>query len=104
MLHSCSVQTHVSARQSGLIILSVWLLACALLFPAGTHAQTPATSTARELSTAFRSVARQAVPAVVFITVEKTLESRNPTALNNPFEGFGEDFLERFFGRRFPGA
>jgi len=48
-------------------------------------------------------VARQAVPAVVFITVEKTLESRHPTALNNPFEGFGEDFLERFFGRRFPG-
>jgi serine protease Do len=40
---------------------------------------------------------------VVFITVEKTLESRNPSALNNPFEGFGEDFLERFFGRRFPG-
>jgi len=46
-------------------------------------------------------VARQAVPAVVFITVEKTLESRNPSALNNPFEGFGEDFLQRFFGRRF---
>jgi serine protease Do len=46
-------------------------------------------------------VARQAVPAVVFVTVEKTVESRNPTGLNNPFEGFGEDFLERFFGRRF---
>jgi serine protease Do len=37
----------------------------------------------------------------VFVTVEKTVESRNPTAFNNPFEGFGEDFLERFFGRRF---
>jgi serine protease Do len=46
-------------------------------------------------------VARQAVPAVVFVTVEKTVESRNPTAFNNPFEGFGEDFFERFFGRRF---
>jgi serine protease Do len=101
MLHSRSVQTHVSARQRGLIILSAWILACALLLPSGTQAQTPDTSTARELSTAFRSVARQAVPAVVFITVEKTLESRNPSALNNPFEGFGEDFLQRFFGRRF---
>src|SRR5215510_4292860 len=101
MQHNRSVQNHVNARESRLIILSVWLLACALLFPAGAQAQTPATSTARELSTAFRSVARQAVPAVVFITVEKTLESRNPSALNNPFEGFGEDFLERFFGRRF---
>jgi serine protease Do len=58
-------------------------------------------STARELSNAFRSVARQTVPSVVFITVEKTVESRGPTAFNNPFEGFGEEFLERFFGRRF---
>src|SRR5215831_19882743 len=101
MLHSRSVQNYVSARESRLIMLSVWLLACALLLPGGTQAQTPATSTARELSNAFRSVARQTVPAVVFITVEKTLDSRNPSALNNPFEGFGQDFLERFFGRRF---
>src|SRR5215468_5001580 len=101
MLHSRSVQNHVSARQSRLVMLSIWLLACVLLLPLGTQAQTPATSTARELSSAFRDVARQAVPAVVFITVEKTLESRSPSALNNPFEGFGEDFLERFFGRRF---
>ena len=102
MLHSHSVQNHVSARESRLVILSAWLLACALLLPVGTQAQTPATSTARELSAAFRSVARQTVPAVVFITVEKTLDSRHPSTLNNPFEGFGQDFLERFFGRRFP--
>jgi serine protease Do len=101
MLPSRSVQNDVSARQSRLAILSVWLLACALLLPVGIQAQAPATSTARELSNAFRSVARQAVPAVVFITVEKTLDSRNPFAFNNPFEGFGQDFLERFFGRRF---
>src|SRR5262245_31158422 len=102
MLQSHSVHNHLSARESRLVILSIWLLACALLLPGGTQAQTPATSTARELSTAFRSVARQAVPSVVFITVEKTVESRNPSAFNNPFESFGEDFLERFFGRRFP--
>jgi serine protease Do len=101
MLPSRSVQNDVSARQNRLVILSVWLLACALLLPVGIQAQAPATSTARELSNAFRSVARQAVPAVVFITVEKTLDSRNPFAFNNPFEGFGQDFLERFFGRRF---
>ena len=63
MLHSRSVQNYVSARESRLVILNVWLLACALLLPVGIQAQTPATSTARELSTAFRSVARQAVPA-----------------------------------------
>src|SRR5919197_620139 len=102
MLQSRSIQNYVNARESRLVILSVWLLACALLLPVGTQAQTPATSTARELSTAFRSVARQAVPAVVFITVEKTLDSPNPAASKNPFDWFGEDFLERFFGRRFP--
>src|SRR5262245_1971446 len=104
MLHSRSVQNHISARESRSGLLSAWLLACALLLPVSIQAQTPATSTARELSTAFRSVARQAVPAVVFITVEKTLESRNPSASNNPFEGVGEDFLERVFGHRFPGG
>lgn len=101
MLQSHSVQNYGSARKSRPIILSVWLLACALLLPVDTRAQTPATSTARELSNAFRSVARQAVPSVVFITVEKTVESRHPFAFNNPFEGFGEEFFERFFGRRF---
>src|SRR5919197_1959965 len=102
MLQSRSIQNYVNARESRLVMLSVWLLACALLLPVGTQAQTPATSTARELSTAFRSVARQTVPAVVFITVEKTLDARNPSASNNPFDWFGEDFLERFFGRRGP--
>jgi serine protease Do len=102
MLQSRNIQNHVRVRESKLAVLSVWLLACALLLPVWTQAQTPATSTARELSNAFRSVARQAVPAVVFVTVEKTVESRNPAGFNNPFEGFGEDFLERFFGHRFP--
>src|SRR5215471_2208430 len=102
MLQSHSVHNHLSARESRLVILSIWLLAWALLLPVGIQEQTPATSTARELSTAFRSVAHQAVPSVVFITVEKTVESGNPGALNNPFGGLGEDFLERFFGRRFP--
>src|SRR5215470_17075019 len=102
MLQSRSVHNRLNARESRLVILSIWLLAWALLLPVGIQAQTPATSTARELSTAFRSVARQAVPSVVFITVEKTEKSGNPGALNNPFGGFGEDFLERFFGRRFP--
>ena len=53
-----------------------------------TAAQDGITSTARELSTAFRSVARQSVPSVAFITVGKTLEAGNPSALNNPFDSF----------------
>jgi serine protease Do len=47
-------------------------------------------------------MARQALPAVVFITVDKTVATRGP--FNNLFDWFGDDFLERFFGRRSPGG
>jgi len=57
----------------------------------------------RSLSRAFTQVAQQAMPAVVFIQVEKTLETgTSPFGLNNPFDLFSEEFFERFFGRRFP--
>lgn len=43
------------------------------------------------------------MPAVVFIQVEKTLEiGQSPFGYNDPFDLFGEEFFERFFGRRFP--
>jgi serine protease Do len=96
-----TVQRHTSARGRRLGSVGLWVLACALLLSPGTQAQTPNASAARELSNAFRSVARQALPAVVFITVDKTA-TRRPLPFTNPFGGFGEDFLERFFGRRSP--
>jgi serine protease Do len=48
-------------------------------------------------------VAQKAMPAVVFIQVEKrTSSGQPPFGYNNPFDLFGEEFFERFFGRRFP--
>jgi serine protease Do len=81
------------------VSLGIWLLAGVLLLPMSGWAQPQAAvpSVARELSHAFTSVARQATPAVVFITVEKTVASPNM-----PFDWFGEEFFERFFGRRSP--
>jgi serine protease Do len=82
--------------------VGIWLLACALLLPTSTQAQAPAPTTARELANAFRSVARQAIPAVVFITVEKTVATQQGASpFKNPFDRF-ENFWERFFGRPFP--
>jgi serine protease Do len=72
-----------------------------LLQPSWTQAQTPEPPAARELSNAFTDVSRRALPAVVFITVEKTTQSQSPFS-NNPFDLFGEEFFERFFGRRLP--
>jgi serine protease Do len=57
----------------------------------------------RGLSKAFTDVAQEAMPAVVFIKVEKTLQGGEQTfEFNNPFDLFGQEFFERFFGQRFP--
>jgi len=48
----------------------------------------------------FASVASKATPAVVFIQVEKQVAVGNMQYyFNNPFDFFGEDFSERFFGQ-----
>ncbi len=51
----------------------------------------------RESGQAFREVAKQVSPAVVYIQVEKEIES---SQMSNPFGGtpFGEEFFRRFFG------
>ena len=82
--------------------VGVWLVVGALLAPAWTQAQAPVPPVASELSNAFTSVSRQALPAVVAITVERSVESQNPFGFNNPFDWFGEEFFERFFRRRLP--
>lgn len=54
----------------------------------------------RETGKAFRSVARDVSPAVVYIQVEKEVQVRSREPWANPFEGspFGEEFFRRFFG------
>jgi serine protease Do len=81
-------------------IIGLWLLIFGLLQPHWAQAQAPVPPAARELSNAFTEVSRRALPAVVFITVVKTTEA--PGLSNNPADLFGEEFFERFFGRRFP--
>ncbi len=63
---------------------------------------------ARQLSQAFSATAKAAMPAVVSITVEKTVDvaptvgSQDEGQYNNPYSPFGDDFLRRFFGGRLP--
>ena len=65
-------------------------------------------ATLRETSKAFSAVAKNAVPAVVFINVEKTIETGSiggpgaPNQYNDPFGFFGNEFFERFFRDRVP--
>lgn len=52
----------------------------------------------------FSVVAEQAIPAVVFIQVEKQVPvGQMSYSFNNPADLFGEEFFERFFGRQHPG-
>jgi serine protease Do len=52
----------------------------------------------RESGKAFRSVAKQVSPAIVFIQVEKEVEQQ---IMHSPFDGnlFGDEFFRRFFGQ-----
>lgn len=67
-----------------------------------------ATKAAKELSSAFSNAAKEAMPAVVSIRVEKAVEVApmmgfsGPGGYNDPFSPFGDDFLRRFFGERLP--
>lgn len=55
----------------------------------------------------FTSVAKTAIPAVVFIKVQQSGndldEYGNPHAYQNPFDFHGEDFFNRFFGMPYRG-
>lgn len=48
---------------------------------------------------AFTEVAKRAIPAVVFVRVERTIEVPGRT-FNDPYGLFGDEMLERFFGRQ----
>ena len=63
-------------------------------------------STIKELSAAFARVARAAKPGVVFIKVQKAVETGALLApefrFNDPFDLFNDEFFERFFRYRLP--
>ncbi|MBW1697951.1 MAG: DegQ family serine endoprotease [Deltaproteobacteria bacterium] len=59
----------------------------------------------QKTSKAFTYIAKKAIPTVVFIKVEKTIQTGqqlSPYQFNNPFDLFSDEFFERFFGHRYP--
>jgi serine protease Do len=72
-----------------------FVLVLAGVLPAG--AQESGIKSLRESGKAFRSVAKQVSPAVVYIEVEKEVEQQQR---QNPFGNhpFGDEFFRRFFG------
>jgi len=79
------------------------VLLIGLSLPAISNANDNKLELLRQTSEAFSSVAAGAVPAVVFIKVERTITASPtvPFGFNDPFDFFGDEFYERFFrGRR----
>ena len=88
-------------QRSSIIIGALLVLTFALLAPLGqVLAQDSGLENLRQSGRAFRSVAKQVSPAVVFIQVEKEIEQQQGMQ-GNPFENhpFGEEFFRRFFGQ-----
>jgi len=85
-----------------LLFLVVALLATGFsgtLLPNVANAQDEGLKSLRETGKAFRSVAKQVSPSVVFIQVEKEVEQQSRG--QNPFGNspFGDEFFRRFFGQ-----
>jgi serine protease Do len=85
----------------------VWLLVIGLLGLPSLGLAQNRTAAAKELSKAFSEAAKNAMPAVVSIKVEKTIAGPTmgyggSSGFNDPFGQFPDDFLRRFFGDRLP--
>ncbi|MFO7766175.1 MAG: DegQ family serine endoprotease [Pelovirga sp.] len=83
-------------------VFGFWLLLLSflLLGSPALMAQDTGLESLRETGEAFRSVAREVSPAVVYIQVEQEVQARSRDPWTHPFEGspFGEEFFRRFFG------
>jgi len=92
------------ARSIGITLVSVGFLVT-LVGPTSAQVSRQA---AKELSSAFSGAAKEAMPAVVSIKIEKTvdvgpmMQFGGQEGYNDPFSPFGEDFLRKFFGGRLP--
>ena len=99
----------MNRRKLSVAALSVLLLI--VFIPSASAAEADnGLATLRQMSKAFTAVANKAIPAVVFVNVQKTVEigpahgQRAPFGYNDSsgFFDFDEEFLERFFGYRRP--
>lgn len=78
------------------------LLSFSLVAQAAEKNSNSGSSSAQETSRTFTAVAKKAIPAVVFIKAEGVLPEQNPYGQQgegpSPYDNFGDDFLQRFFG------
>lgn len=69
-----------------------------LVKQSSSDSSTPCTCSPASLSKMFTSVAKQCIPAVVFIKVEGTEDLADNERFGGPFDPFSDDAFQRFFG------
>ncbi len=84
----------------GLLLSLACVLASARV-SAATTSETNDIQLLKRTSRAFNQVAKRAIPAVVFISVEKHITAGGGGgSFNDPYGFFGDEYFERFYGRR----
>jgi serine protease Do len=87
---------HISTPLLSLLFAGL-VLVCGSILPYNSFAQEQGIENLKQTGMAFRAVAKQVSPAVVFIKVEKETTGNQPGM--TPFGGpFGDEFFRRFFG------
>jgi serine protease Do len=95
-------------RAPWLTCTSLALLSTPLFAQPQSSSDQPCICSPEQTSKAFTAVAKKAIPAVVFIKVQSSaLDQDNaayPYGYQNPFDYFGDDFFNRFFGQPYQGS
>ena len=97
--HMLNVRTLSFALTSSLLLV---ILSFSSVYATGTSDEL---NVLQKTSKAFTHIAKKAIPAVVFIKVEKTVDAGRQLEsykFNNPYDLFSDEFFKRFFGQRYP--
>lgn len=88
------MQASISRQQVTFLLFTVVMV---LIVIPLSHAQNDPLAHQSEM---FRQAAKKATPAVVFVEVEKSVRASQNPQFSDPFDFFGDDFFERFFGQQ----
>jgi len=90
------------SKQTSMKIAVAALVTCSLCLCGAVHGteagEGEEIALLKRTSKAFAAVAKKAIPAVVFIEVEKTIQAQGYGRHVDPYQFFGDDFFQRFFG------
>ncbi|HDP24095.1 MAG TPA: DegQ family serine endoprotease [Deltaproteobacteria bacterium] len=98
MFHTRTYQNYGQSLKQLLVSLWVFFTLVMVSMPTVLQAQEEGLENLKQTGKAFATIAREASPAVVFIKVEKTVQS-GPAIGPSPFS---DEFFRRFFGEPFP--